>query len=87
MHEGNRYGVPIFFDSVIFTTTSHVSTKPVLPIPTTAGPGTIINASAKLTIKDKGTTIQYGTIADPDMQSGASNFTCRTLEHCSAKTA
>ncbi len=75
MHNNDRYGVPIFFDSVILYYNKAMFDKANLSYPDESWTwDDYFNASAKLTIKDKGTTIQYGTIADPDMQSGASNF-------------
>ncbi|WP_321300843.1 sugar ABC transporter substrate-binding protein [uncultured Sphaerochaeta sp.] len=75
MYEGERYGVPIFFDSVIMYYNKAMFDAAGLAYPDDTWTwDDYFNAAAKLTIKDGDTTIQYGTIADPDMQSGASNF-------------
>jgi len=75
MDKGDRYGVPIFFDSVILYYNKAMFDKAGVPYPDESWTwDDYSNAAKKLTIKDGNTTVQYGTIVDPDMQSGASNF-------------
>ena len=75
MNNGDRYGVPIFYDSVILYYNKAMFDKAGLAYPDDTWTwNEYFEASKKLTIKDGATVIQYGTIVDPDMQSGASNF-------------
>jgi len=75
VYNGDRYGVPIFFDSVILYYNKALFDKAGVAYPTDSWTWSdFLAAASKLTIKDKDTTIQYGTVVDPDMQSGVSNF-------------
>lgn len=75
MHENNRYGVPIFFDSVILYYNKAMFDAAGVSYPDDTWTwDDYLNAAKKLTIKDGDTTVQYGVVVDPNMQSGASNF-------------
>lgn len=75
MYNNDRYGVPIFFDSVILYYNKAMFDKAGLAYPDDTWTwDDYLAASRKLTIKDGKKTIQYGTIVDPNMQSGISNF-------------
>lgn len=75
MMNGKRYGVPIFYDSVILYYNKALFDKAGVSYPNSDWTWKeYLDAAGKLTIKQDGKTIQYGTIADPDAQSGSSNL-------------
>lgn len=74
--QGNKvYGVPVFYDSIVLYYNKALFDKAGVPYPT--GDWTwkeYLDAAAKLTVKKDGKTVQYGTVADSETQSGSLNF-------------
>jgi multiple sugar transport system substrate-binding protein len=74
-YNGNRYGVPIFYDNIVLFYNKALFDKAGVSYPTKDWTWTeYVAAAKKLTIKDGKKTLQYGTIVDSDMQAGVSNF-------------
>ncbi|HRY53835.1 MAG TPA: sugar ABC transporter substrate-binding protein [Spirochaetia bacterium] len=73
--DGKRYGVPLFYDSIVLFYNKALFDKAGLKYPTAAWTWKeYFEAAQKLTVKSGGKTVQYGTLVDSDPQSGAPNF-------------
>jgi multiple sugar transport system substrate-binding protein len=72
---GKRYGVPLFYDSIVLFYNKALFDKAGVKYPTDSWTwNDYFDAAKKLTVKKDGKTTQYGTIAESDPQSGISNF-------------
>jgi multiple sugar transport system substrate-binding protein len=75
IHEGKRYGVPVFWDATMLFYNKALFDKAGIPYPAADWTWTdLINAAEKLTIKEGNRTLQYGIAIDYSAQSGFSNF-------------
>jgi multiple sugar transport system substrate-binding protein len=73
--DGKRYGVPLFYDSIVLFYNKALFDKAGLKYPTADWTwNDYLAAAQKLTIKEGGKARQYGTLIDSDPQSGSSNF-------------
>jgi multiple sugar transport system substrate-binding protein len=72
---GKRYGVPVFYDSIVLFYNKALFDKAGLKYPNADWTWKeYLDAARKLTVKAGGKTVQYGTFADSDPQSGSTNF-------------
>lgn len=74
-YQGKRYGVPIFWDTIILFYNKALFDKAGIAYPNENWTWTeLYNAAQVLTIRDGTRTTQYGVIAAADPQSGFTNF-------------
>jgi multiple sugar transport system substrate-binding protein len=75
VYQNKRYGVPIFYDSIVLFYNKALFDKAGVAYPNANWTwADFRDAAAKLTIKDGNTTSQYGVIISSDPQDGFSNY-------------
>jgi multiple sugar transport system substrate-binding protein len=74
-YQGDRYGVPAFWDVTILFYNKALFDKAGVAYPNENWTWTeFFDAAKRLTVKDGNNTVQYGVVLDMDPQSGFSNY-------------